>query len=98
MGTERSKFAPDVSTMIELGYPNYNWFVAAGISVPKDTPDEIIETLAKSIKVATETDEAKTKLDAVGLVAKYMDAKEFTSLWKEFETILVPLVTDARKP
>jgi tripartite-type tricarboxylate transporter receptor subunit TctC len=97
MSAERSKFAPDVPTMIELGFSNVNWYVAAGISVSKNTPDEIIDKLAKSIRVATETDEAKSKLDNVGLVAKYMDAKEFTALWKEFDTILVPLVADSKR-
>ena len=96
--TERSKFVPEVPTMIESGYPNYNWYVAAGISVSKGTPDEIVDKLAKAIRVATESDEAKGKLDNVGLVAKYLDAEGFAALWKEFDEILVPLVANARNP
>jgi tripartite-type tricarboxylate transporter receptor subunit TctC len=98
MNAERSKFAPEVPTMIELGYPNSNWLVACGVLAPKDTPNKIIDKLGKAIRVATETDEAKVRLDNMGFLAKYMDTKEFASLWKEFDTIVAPLVADARKP
>ncbi|MGE5607237.1 MAG: Bug family tripartite tricarboxylate transporter substrate binding protein, partial [Bacteroidota bacterium] len=96
MDTQRSKFVPDVPTMIEQGYKDYTWYNATGISVPKGTPSEIVDILANVIKKAVEQEDAKKKLNDLALNGYYLGPKEFTKYWKDFEKTIAPLVKEAK--
>ncbi|MES1977965.1 MAG: tripartite tricarboxylate transporter substrate binding protein [Pseudomonadota bacterium] len=63
----RSKLLPEVPTIRELGLPNYEmtgWF---GVFLPKGTPPEIVERLAKEVRVALGDDKFRQQLQAAGL-------------------------------
>ena len=80
MGGKRSKALPDVPTMKELGY-NTEYYLWVGIFAPKGTPQNIIDSLRKSIDAAAHTDQYKANLANIGLDLEYMDAPEFAKFW-----------------
>ncbi len=49
---ERSRLAPDVPTLVELGYPNFDVKVWYGFFAPAKTPKPVIQTLQKAIAKA----------------------------------------------
>jgi tripartite-type tricarboxylate transporter receptor subunit TctC len=71
MGEKRAEIFPDVPTLKELGL---NWTMGAwrGIGVPKDTPDDIVKVLEKSLEKAVTSAEFK----------KFMQDNGFGILWK----------------
>ncbi len=58
MGDKRADIFPDVPTLRELGIP---WSMGAwrGIGVPKDTPDDVVKILEKSLEKAVASAEFK---------------------------------------
>jgi tripartite-type tricarboxylate transporter receptor subunit TctC len=71
MGEKRAEIFPDVPTLKELGL---DWTMGAwrGIGVPKDTPDDIVKVLEKSLEKAVASAEFK----------KFMQDSGFGILWK----------------
>jgi tripartite-type tricarboxylate transporter receptor subunit TctC len=71
MGEKRAELFPEVPTLKELGL---NWTMGAwrGIGVPKDTPDEIVRVLEKSLEKAVASAEFK----------KFMQDSGFGIMWK----------------
>jgi tripartite-type tricarboxylate transporter receptor subunit TctC len=71
MGEKRAEIFPDVPTLKELGL---NWTMGAwrGVGVPKDTPDEIVKVLEKSLEKAVASAEFK----------KFMQDSGFGIMWK----------------
>ena len=96
MDQERSKFVPNAPTMAEEGYPDFSWYNATGISAPKGTPQEIVDVLVKAIKVTVENDEARKKLEDVGLIGRFMGPDEFAAYWKDYEKKIEPLVKEVK--
>lgn len=47
---ERSSVLPDVPTIAEAGVPGYDVPVWTGLVVPRDTPDEVVQTLQGALK------------------------------------------------
>src|SRR5262249_48636627 len=56
-GTQRSPSAPDVPTVAELGYPQFNATFAYVMAVPANTPKEIQQLLARELAAAMKTPE-----------------------------------------
>jgi len=71
MGEKRAELFPEVPTLKELGL---NWTMGAwrGVGVPKDTPDEIVKVLEKSLEKAVASAEFK----------KFMQDSGFGIMWK----------------
>src|SRR3546814_233113 len=62
----RSSILPDVPTMKEAGLPDYdltNWY---GLWAPKGTPQDVVQTLASTLKQSFHTPEITQKLNAIG--------------------------------
>lgn len=96
MDNERSKFVPEVPTLIEQGYPKYTWYNATGICAPKGTPRAIVDILAAAIKTSVERDDARKKLGEMALTGYYLGPDEFGAYWRDFEKIVKPLVKEAK--
>jgi tripartite-type tricarboxylate transporter receptor subunit TctC len=58
-GTTRLPALPDVPTIAESGYPDYNSVGWAGIYVPKGTPQPVIDKLNGAIAAAVALPEVK---------------------------------------
>ncbi|WP_236599153.1 Bug family tripartite tricarboxylate transporter substrate binding protein [Ramlibacter monticola] len=56
-GSQRSASAPDVPTVAELGYPQFNATFAYVVAVPANTPKEIQHLLARELAAAMKTPE-----------------------------------------
>jgi tripartite-type tricarboxylate transporter receptor subunit TctC len=71
MGEKRDNIFPDVPTLKELGI---NWTMGAwrGVGVPKDTPDDVVKVLEKSLEKAVASAEFKD----------FMVKNGFGILWK----------------
>ncbi len=71
MGDKRSDIFPDVPTLKESGI-NYSLGTWRGVGVPKDTPDDIVKVLEKSLEKAVASAEFK----------KFMQDSGFGIMWK----------------
>ncbi|MBL8363079.1 MAG: tripartite tricarboxylate transporter substrate binding protein [Rubrivivax sp.] len=65
---ERLPELPDVPTMQELGYRNFEIGFWSGVFVPKGTPAPVVQALAKAIGDAAADPAARPKLDVLGRV------------------------------
>jgi tripartite-type tricarboxylate transporter receptor subunit TctC len=89
-GSERSRFLPDVPTMVEAGYPllkDVTWF---GFFVPAKTPPNIIEDLNGAIQVALRASEIESSLAKLSVEIDPISMDNFAQLlasesarWKE---------------
>lgn len=92
-GLTRLEAFPELPTMLELGYKGFEgggWF---GFFVRHDTPDAIVEKLAKSVKAAVQSPEVKSRLQAAGLEPIGNTTAEFKEFiaqdvkyWKDLAT------------
>ena len=84
-GEKRSEALPDVPCLTELGYPGTGYAVAfKWISVPKNTPDDIVEYLKAEINKAVLSDGYKKFIREVnGLDTHTMTEAELTQKLKD---------------
>src|SRR3954454_7110880 len=89
MGRERMPVLKDTQTAIEAGYPDFETLAWWGVFAPKDTPSDIVASMAKSVKeilsepaVATQLQETQqmTLLLADGKAFSTFFAKQ-VSIW-----------------
>jgi len=92
-GVERSKFFPDVPTVAEQGYPEYQSTYWNGIYAPAATPDDIVTKLSKAFDKVVNDETTKAKLlemsfESVGGAPSIMDdfATSEKDLWSKFIT------------
>ena len=79
-GETRSPLAPDVPTVAESGYPNYNVLTWNGLVAPAGTPPEIIEKLAREIAIAIKDPNFKAKLVQYGVDPLGSTPSEFKTM------------------
>lgn len=77
MSENRSEIVPDVPTFEEEGLDTATVATWRGITVPKDTPDEIVSILEKAFIDAAEEDEFKKIMENNGLGLEVKGAEEF---------------------
>ena len=77
---ERSARLPEVPTIAESGFPDYQAAAWYGFAVPKGTPPEIVAKLREATVAATKTDSVKRSLDVEGAVVIGNTPEEFGSL------------------
>jgi tripartite-type tricarboxylate transporter receptor subunit TctC len=91
VATERRvPMLPDVPTMAEAGFPGFvasNWW---GIAAPAGTPDDILDTLARAVAEAQNTDTVKERFTVLGMLAPEQTRQQFAAsvkaeadLWRE---------------
>ena len=82
MGDTRADLFPDVPALRELGIP---WSMGAwrGIGVPKDTPDEIVKVLEKSLEKAVASAEFKDFMLKNGFGIVWKPAAEYGKFMTE---------------
>jgi len=75
--TKRMEIFPDVPTMAEAGLPGFELYSWNGVHAPAGVPPDIVATLNKAIRDATNTPEGKRFYDALGAEIGTMSAEEF---------------------
>jgi tripartite-type tricarboxylate transporter receptor subunit TctC len=68
---------PDVPTLIEQGFPNFEVSSWVGISTTAGTPAEIVGRLEAEVKKAAANPDVIAALERIGMAVKFMPAKEF---------------------
>ena len=96
---ERDKdFLPDVPTLKESGYDVDDSSVNfRGIMVPKGTPPEVIEKLAKAVPEMFGHKNVATQMKAGGSPIKIMNREEVAKMWADRQTYLAELLKDLKK-
>lgn len=74
---KRLESAPDVPTIAEQGYPDYNYVTFYGLAAPKNTPQPIIDRFNKEINEAFKDPDVRKKLEPIGAILVGGTPKEF---------------------
>ena len=79
---KRSPALPDVPTVAELGFPDFEATGWLGILVPNDTPPAVIAKLNSEIGKVMQTESVKKALLAQGVEARSGTPEEFGAMMK----------------
>ena len=91
-GAEREPELPDVPTLRELGYPEAEFYVWAGLFAPKSTPDSIIARLRDVMRQAMTSAQVRTIFEKAGTAAAYLDGPDFARFMQADSARLIPAV------
>jgi tripartite-type tricarboxylate transporter receptor subunit TctC len=78
-GPQRHKDFPNVPTMIESGYPNFEVTTWVGVLAPAGLPDDLRDRLSGALRAVVQTPETQAKLRAVGFEPVGDSAAEFAA-------------------
>ena len=81
-GKTRSPALPDVPTVAEQGYPDFEAVAWIGMLAPAKTPPEIVAKLNADVKKILESAEVKDKLAAQGFTAESQKPDVFAAYMK----------------
>jgi tripartite-type tricarboxylate transporter receptor subunit TctC len=82
MGRERMAVLKDTPTAIEAGYPDFETLAWWGIFAPRDTPADIIDSMAKSVKeILSEPAVAANLQETQQMSLLLADAKDFQTFF-----------------
>lgn len=82
MGRERMPVLKDTQTAIEAGYPDFETLAWWGIFAPKDTPADVIASMAKSVKeILSEPAVAANLKETQQMSLLLADAKDFQTFF-----------------
>jgi tripartite-type tricarboxylate transporter receptor subunit TctC len=76
-GSTRSRIAPDLPTIAEMGVKNYDTRIWFGIAAPAGTPAPVVHKLADAVDQAIDSDIVKEQLAAQGIDPYKGDAKAY---------------------
>lgn len=81
-GKQRSRLFPNVPTMAESGFPDWNTGTWYGVLVPAKTPPDVIALLNKQINDALNQPDVRAKLAKIGLEPVGSTPEQFSTLIK----------------
>jgi tripartite-type tricarboxylate transporter receptor subunit TctC len=76
-GPKRLASAPNVPTIAEQGYPDYDFVTFYGLGAPRGTPHDIVERMNSEINKALQSPDVRARLEPVGAVLVGGSTKEF---------------------
>lgn len=81
---KRSDAFPDVPTVAESGYPDYEISSYFGLAAPAGTPPEVVEALNKAVMAALQKPAVKAQFATLGAYSQQNSPADFKNfLWKE---------------
>ena len=80
--SQRNSLYPDVPTIAESGYKGFEALSWSGISVPKGTPQPIVDKLEAAITTAMQLPAIKQRMDSIGFVIPTLGSKAYTAFVK----------------
>jgi tripartite-type tricarboxylate transporter receptor subunit TctC len=75
--TRRVSSLPDVPTLIESGYPDFDYHVTYGVVAPADTPPAIVAKLNAEIRKVLESPDTQRTLGELNVHAAPGSAEQF---------------------
>jgi tripartite-type tricarboxylate transporter receptor subunit TctC len=78
----RNSLYPEVPTIAESGYKGFEALSWSGISVPKGTPQPIVDKLEAAIATAMQTPAIKQRMDSIGFVIPPLGSKPYAAFVK----------------
>jgi len=91
----RSEQLPDVQTMEELGYGEFEMSTWYGISAPAGTPDDVVAKLNDAINQTMQTPEVRERLTKQGVQLFYKSTADFASYLASDADRVITLINDA---
>jgi tripartite-type tricarboxylate transporter receptor subunit TctC len=91
-GGERIPSFKDVPTFKELGYKDVEYYIWAGMFVPRGTPESVTRSLRDAARRAVQDPEFKNAMEKVDSLVAYKDAPEFQKYWDADAKRLAALV------
>lgn len=85
---ERNPTFPDVPTLKELGY-DVSLQLFRGLSVPKGTPDDVVEVILEAFKKASESESYQKLAGKLGFRVAFMGEEEFQKYLAEQDKVVV---------
>jgi tripartite-type tricarboxylate transporter receptor subunit TctC len=76
-GEQRVAALPDVPTFRELGYPDAEFYIWAGLFAPKGTPEPVLGKLRETLKVAVAEPDFKAAMDKLETPIVFKQGEEF---------------------
>lgn len=76
-GAERVPAFPNLPTFRELGYRDVEFYIWAGLFVPKDVPQPIVDRLRAAMREAMQAPETTRAFEGAGSPPAYLDAPDF---------------------
>lgn len=80
---QRNPLYPDVPTVAESGYKDFQALSWSGLSVAKGTPPAIIEKLEAAMVQALQSEAVRQRLTSVGFVVPTLGSKPYTQFVKD---------------
>jgi tripartite-type tricarboxylate transporter receptor subunit TctC len=81
-GDKRVAALPDVPTFKELGYPDAEFYIWAGLFAPKGTPAPVVARLRESMRTAVNDPEFKGAMDKMQTPIAFKQGDEFKSFFE----------------
>jgi len=94
----RTSALPDVPTIAEQGFPDFDTSSWHGFFVPAKTPDEIVRRIYRETKKALESPDVRERLLSLGAEPVATSPEEFSALFKSDMEKFAKVVKDARIP
>ena len=79
---QRNPLYPDVPTIAELGYPGFEALSWSGLSVPKGTPQPIVDKIEAALTSAMQSPAIRQRMESVGFVVPVQGSKAYTQFVK----------------
>jgi tripartite-type tricarboxylate transporter receptor subunit TctC len=76
-GDKRVAALPEVPTFKELGYPEAEFYIWAGVFAPRGTPEPILQKLRDTLRVAVNEPEFKAAMDKLETPIAFKQGEEF---------------------
>jgi tripartite-type tricarboxylate transporter receptor subunit TctC len=76
-GDKRVAALPEVPTFRELGYPEAEFYIWAGVFAPKGTPEPVLQKLRETLRAAVADPEFKQAMDKLETPVVFKQGEEF---------------------
>lgn len=93
-GDKRVAALPDVPTFKELGYPDAEFYIWAGVFAPRGTPEPVLQKLRDAVRLAVSDGDFKASMDKLETPVTFKQGEEFRRF---FETDARRLAEGVRK-
>ena len=91
-GGKRTPELADVPTFIELGYPGVEYYIWAGLFVPKGTPAPVIARLREAMRDIMQDRQVTSVFEKAGSPPAYLDQPDFVRFIEADAARLIPAV------